>query len=235
MSKIKFPVDQSVVDMVKVFRLAEFQMACALQEVYIDLMRRELPQKLDGTFVYQRIACADEIADKVPAKPGLYVILSSYSAGSNECSFHCDGLTAVYRGHAYNMRERLQSHLDNKHYRYRKETAGQGYWKECMKLGELFEDRAGGINIGAAELQGIGWGVLSLQLPGSSVFMREQAEYAFDHVFGKPIGSIGEKKIAPSAPAGYEDHDGCVLSGSVAIETDGTGAATSVSRPAAGC
>jgi hypothetical protein len=138
MRKPNFPINVIVIDMVSIFRVAEIQLARVMQEVYVDLISRELPENLNGIFVHRSINSAAEIKIDVPRDPGLYIILSSYDAGKNKCTLEHNGLRAVYRGHAYNRRERVQSHLDNKNYRDEKEKKGQGYWKECMKLGTLF-------------------------------------------------------------------------------------------------
>lgn len=114
---------------------------------------------------------------------GLYVILSDYQAEQNKCSLIIDDLKAIYRGHCYTVKKRLKSHLFNEHYRRNLSERGVRY-DVCMKL-----DDKNGINIDSSPYNNYRWKVVTHKMRGSSKMIREQAELAFDEVFGRPLGS----------------------------------------------
>ncbi|KAF2394329.1 hypothetical protein [Pseudomonas frederiksbergensis] len=114
---------------------------------------------------------------------GLYVILSDYQLDQNKCSFTLDGLKAVYRGHGYKVKSRLKSHLFNDHYRRNLPEKGVRY-DVCMKL-----DDKNGINIDESPYNKYRWKVVVYKMMNSSKMMREQAELAFDEVYGRPLAS----------------------------------------------
>ncbi|VVN25237.1 hypothetical protein [Pseudomonas fluorescens] len=114
---------------------------------------------------------------------GLYVILSDYQIDQNKCSLTVDGLKAIYRGHGYTIKGRLKSHLFNGHYRRNLPERGVRY-DVCMKL-----DDKNGINIDELPYRNYRWKVVVHKMIGSSKMMREQAELAFDEVFGRPLAS----------------------------------------------
>lgn len=115
--------------------------------------------------------------------PGLYVIFTNYQQKINPCTLELDGLKAIYRGHCYTMKKRLLSHLLNDHYRAHLPVRGVRY-DVCMKL-----DESNGINITEPPYSRYRWRVVVHKMPGSSKLIREQAELAFDQVFGRPLGS----------------------------------------------
>jgi hypothetical protein len=114
---------------------------------------------------------------------GLYVIMSDYQSEQNRCNLTIDGLKAIYRGHSYTVKNRLKSHLFNRNYRENLPERGVRY-DVCMKL-----DENNGINIDDLPYSKFRWKVLILKMKGSSKMIREQAELAFDEVFGRPLGS----------------------------------------------
>lgn len=114
---------------------------------------------------------------------GLYVIMSDYQFEENKCSLIINGLKAIYRGHCYTVKGRLKSHLFNDHYRSNLPATGVRY-DVCMKL-----DDRNGINICDQPYSNYRWSVVVHKMKGSSKMMREQAELAFDEVFGRPLGS----------------------------------------------
>ena len=122
-------------------------------------------------------------ADGMQYGTGLYVILSDYQTEQNKCSLVIDGLKAIYRGHCYTVKGRLKSHLFNDHYRNNLPERGVRY-DVCMKL-----DDKNGINIDSPPYNEYRWRVVVHKMQGSSKMMREQAELAFDEVFGRPLGS----------------------------------------------
>lgn len=128
--------------------------------------------------------------DSTYSGTGLYVILTDYQMAGNSCSLVVDGLKAIYRGHCFTVKKRLSSHLFNEFYRANLPERGVRY-DVCMKL-----DDNNGINIDSKPYSDYRWSVLVHKMKGSSKMMREQAELAFDNVFGRPIGSRegGDKK-----------------------------------------
>lgn len=123
---------------------------------------------------------------------GLYVIMSDYQFAENRCSLIVDGLKAIYRGHCYTVKGRLKSHLFNDHYRSNLREKGVRY-DVCMKL-----DDKNGINIDSPPYSNYRWKVVVHKMKNSSKMMREQAELAFDEVFGRPHGSKEVNKRKPS-------------------------------------
>jgi len=122
-------------------------------------------------------------ADAIYYGTGLYVIMSDYRLEVNKCSMTIDGLKAIYRGHCYTVKNRLKSHLFNDNYRsYLSEKEVR--YDVCMKL-----DDKNGINICDEPYSDYRWMVVTHKMKGSSKIMREQAEIAFDEVFGRPLGS----------------------------------------------
>lgn len=114
---------------------------------------------------------------------GLYVIFTDYQKDSNPCNFELGELKAIYRGQCYTVKKRIMSHLLNSHYRATLPKKGVRY-DVCMKL-----DDANGINIDQAPYKNYKWRVVIHKMPRSSKLIREQAELAFDLVFGRPLGS----------------------------------------------
>lgn len=151
--------------------------------------------KVSKAIVSQPIRTLSDVG-KAPYGTGLYVIMSDYQWEQNKCSLVVDDLKAIYRGHCYTVKERLKSHLFNDHYRANLPGRGVRY-DVCMKL-----DDKNGINIEMPPYSGFRWRVIVHKMKGSSKMMREQAELAFDDVFGRPLGSkeLGQA-IAESADA----------------------------------
>lgn len=114
---------------------------------------------------------------------GLYVIMSDYQFEENKCRLIVDGLKAIYRGHSYRVKGRIKSHLFNDHYRSNLPAGGVRY-DVCMKL-----DDKNGINVSDQPYSNYRWCVVVYKMKGSSKMIREQAEHAFDEVFGRPLGS----------------------------------------------
>jgi hypothetical protein len=114
---------------------------------------------------------------------GFYVILTDYQASVNNCTNSIDGLKAIYRGHCATVKKRLMSHLVNGHYRANLPEKGVRY-DVCLKL-----DDVNGIDITRLPYSSYRWRVVVHKMVGSSKLMREQAEHAFDEVFGRPFGS----------------------------------------------
>lgn len=137
----------------------------------------------DSKAVVARSVSALDDAEAMHYGTGLYVIMTDYQIEANKCGLVVDGLKAIYRGHCYTVKGRLKSHLFNDHYRSNLPEKGVRY-DVCMKL-----DDNNGINICDAPYKDYQWRVVVHKMKGSSKMMREQAELAFDEVFGRPLGS----------------------------------------------
>jgi hypothetical protein len=180
-------------NLVKSLKVREAELAVYMQQCFEPLMK-ELPANEKGLFLLHPLRNGEDI-NHVATGPGMYIILSDIVLDGNKCRLCIDGLTAVYRGHSYEVRERIRSHLDHPAHRTVK---GSGAWNQCLKLGGLEDRVTGGLNINSEALQGTKWAVLVLRLLDSSEFQREQAEWAFDEIFGLPLGSAGEKSVKPT-------------------------------------
>ncbi|PMH44670.1 hypothetical protein BCU68_12455 [Vibrio sp. 10N.286.49.B3] len=112
---------------------------------------------------------------------GLYVIFTDYQLDENPCSLCVDGLKAIYRGHGTRLKKRVESHLYNTLYN---ENRDRTNYTVCMKL-----NGENGININKEPFNNYQWKVITHSMSGSSKTMREQAEQAFDSVYGRPLGS----------------------------------------------
>lgn len=118
---------------------------------------------------------------KILGGPGFYLIATDLPAIPNPCSLAVESdARVVYRGHSYNVRERIESHLF--YDAYRAMDSGRRF-TVCMKL----DGR--NINIDKHPLNRNKWLVVTHSMPKSTVLIREAAEVAFDAVFGKPVGS----------------------------------------------
>ncbi len=123
---------------------------------------------------------SEEDIKNVYSGTGFYVILSDNHFPENNSEFIYQDRKAIYRGHCYSVRKRITSHLANKFYN---ET--EYLYKVCLKI----NPGENGINIGQEPYKNWGWTIIVYKMKGSSKVMREQAELAFDNVFGKPCKS----------------------------------------------
>ena len=129
---------------------------------------------------------------------GFYIILSDYAVEGNTCSLVANNsLRAIYRGECSTTRKRIQSHLFNTRYKkdyekrkanYKNSEKGKGKefyeqpWPACIKI----KRGVNGIDIDSEEYKKSDWLVIVHNMKGSSQEVRQQAEMAFDAVFGKP-------------------------------------------------
>jgi len=119
--------------------------------------------------------------DSVLSGPGFYLIATDVQTQINPCTLTIGAnLKVVYRGHSYNVRERIESHLFYNSYLVK--NAGRKF-TVCMKL-----DR-NNINIDKFPYNENQWVVVTHSMPKSTILIREAAEVAFDGVFEKPVGS----------------------------------------------
>ncbi|SDI70087.1 hypothetical protein SAMN04487926_12230 [Paraburkholderia steynii] len=135
--------------------------------------------------------------EKIPKGRGFYLIVGDCipnRPGPNKCNLVINGYPVLYRGQAHNVKERIESHLDNRRYVETNTKKKKDVWTRCIKLDE--GDGAGGINIRDPEHEANYWAVLILPMQNSTTVLRQYAEWGFDRVFGKPIAS-NERKQAP--------------------------------------
>ncbi|MEQ3498300.1 hypothetical protein ABMY20_00920 [Tenacibaculum sp. SSH1-16] len=115
--------------------------------------------------------------DRIIIGSSFYVILTDYVFGNNKCLFEYKKHKAIYRGHSYNTKKRLLSHLANKKYNSLRRKNEPNY-KVCLKI----EDGVNGININEKPYNTWNWIVIIHKMKKSNTVMREQAEYAFDKI-----------------------------------------------------
>jgi len=137
--------------------------------------------------------------DDITGAAGFYIILTDYPIENNNCmlSGH-ENLRAIYRGECGTIRKRIQSHLFNTQYKedyecrktdYKNSEKGKGkefyepFWPACLKP----EPGVNGIDIDNEKYKNSEWLVIVHSMKGSSQEVRQQAELAFDEVFGKPV------------------------------------------------
>jgi hypothetical protein len=118
--------------------------------------------------------------DEIIYGSGFYIILTDNIFSDNKCTFKLKNQVAIYRGHSTFVKKRLQSHLANNKYNENEST-----YKVCLKI----EDGVNGININEKPYNTWGWTVVVHKMRNSDKLMREQAEYAFDELYGKPCKS----------------------------------------------
>jgi len=136
--------------------------------------------------------------DNIIGSAGFYIILTDYHVEGNACRLVANSsLRAIYRGECGTTRKRIQSHLFNTRYKedyekrkanYQKSEKGRGKefyeppWPACIKI----KQGVNGIDIDSEEYKTSDWLVIVHNMKGSSQEVRQQAEMAFDEVFGKP-------------------------------------------------
>lgn len=150
---------------------------------FIDFFRQDdYPVISDRKIKVHKIgAYADLETKKVLKGPGFYLIATDVPTQSNPCRLTVESdLPIVYRGHSYNVRERIESHLFYGSYTT-KESARR--FSVCMKLDGK------NINIDRQPLNKQTWVVVTHSMPKSKILIREAAEVAFDRTFGRPVGS----------------------------------------------
>ncbi len=102
----------------------------------------------------------------------------------NKCTLDFEGQKAIYRGHSYFTKKRLLSHLANETYRQRR-TKHDPFYKVCLKI----ENGINGININQEPYKNWQWTIIVHKMKDSTQTIREQAEAAFDELYGRPCKS----------------------------------------------
>lgn len=120
---------------------------------------------------------------------GFYIILTNQEFNENKCTFEFENQKAIYRGHSYFTKKRLLSHLANKTY-LKVRTNNDPLYKVCLKV----EDGVNGINIDQEPYKNWQWTVIVHKMKNSSKTIREQAEVAFDELYGRPCKSKEKKR-----------------------------------------
>lgn len=123
---------------------------------------------------------SEEDIRSVYSGPGFYVIFTDHSFPDNISNFSYKSKKAIYRGHCHTVKKRINSHLANENYKL-----NNSYYDVCLKV----NPGENGININQIPYKNWGWTVIVYKMRGSSKVIREQAELAFDTVFGKPCKS----------------------------------------------
>jgi len=131
--------------------------------------------------------------EKILKGSGFYIIFTDFKIEEqNKCVLEIDSLKAIYRGHGSKVCKRLQSHLINKIYRSKRKSSDPDY-SVCLKIKK--DGTKGGININSEPYKSSKWKVVVHKMTNSSKEIREQAEFAFDEVFGKPVCSREVNKL----------------------------------------
>lgn len=156
---------------------------CKLVEPNIQEVIR---QYISNTSKYELVKSKDDIKGSV----GFYMVFSSNRTFTKKaCKIKHNGsdFYCVYRGHSYNTKERLISHLF-----YEQNSK----YPNCMKI--EINSKFYNINIGKKELYPNGnnekfpkgeWIVIRIPLSNSKQVVREMFETAFDNKYGKPAFS----------------------------------------------
>ena len=139
--------------------------------------------------------------DAITKERGLYVILTDYAVpGADACRFHSTfpALRAIYRGHSFNIRERVLGHLLNSEYIALKQRQKQKPWGGYLKIRDGVPGD-GGIDLllepeylRAPSGHPYTWTVVTFEMPESSKAIRELAENGFSAAWGTPIRSVKE-------------------------------------------
>ncbi|PJO44920.1 hypothetical protein [Lysinibacillus xylanilyticus] len=127
---------------------------------------------------------------KVPMQRGFYIIFSNieHKKKNNSKAVFDDKTTikAIYRGEAYNVQDRLKSHLFNK--LYIKEFKGTNFLKTTLMIDGLK------VNVDLKPHSKYEWYVVYIAAPDSIQIVREMYEDSFDQVFVKPPYSNDRKR-----------------------------------------
>jgi hypothetical protein len=128
--------------------------------------------------------------NKVYSGIGFYVILTSKNFTYNECQFIISDLKAIYRGHAYKVKDRIMSHLFSTNYKLKESKAKyKSNYTVCLKI----EDGVNGIDIDTKPYSEHKWKLVVHKMRGSTELIRQQTEQAFDDIYKQPIKSREKK------------------------------------------
>ncbi|MGV0968181.1 MULTISPECIES: hypothetical protein [unclassified Empedobacter] len=125
-----------------------------------------------------------EDVNRIYTGPGFYVILVDQKFEENRSVFSFANHAAIYRGHSYSVRDRNKSHLFNSEYNS-SDFKNKPRYTVCLK----FEDGIQGINLDEEPYCNYSWKIIVHKMKGSNKLIREQAELAFDEIYGRPFKS----------------------------------------------
>lgn len=137
----------------------------------------------NGTFEIYSIKNIEDV-NHIYTGPGFYIILLDQKFDDNESVFSFANHSAIYRGHSYSVRDRIKSHLFNSEYNL-SDFKNKPRYTVCLK----FEDGIQGINLNDEPYCNYSWKIIVHKMKGSSKLIREQAELAFDVIYGRPFKS----------------------------------------------
>ncbi len=153
-----------------------------IQEDFEKYLRSIDYSKLPKDIVMKEVSSPKDIST-LPYGEGFYIILTNYKLDHIDGQLIIDDCTAIYRGHCGTVKARIMSHLANDYY---KENDRTKTYKVCLKM----EDGVSGINVDQQPYNSAKWIVIVHKMSGSSKLIREQMEYAYDEVYGRPCRSL---------------------------------------------
>ena len=133
------------------------------------------------TIIVRKVASLKDLED-IPNINGFYIILSDYLTEANKCTLKFDGASAIYRGQAYHVKDRLKSHLFNSLYKADHKSY-KTFYKTCMQVVKGIH----GVDVDQKPYSKNNWYVIVHRMPGSSESIKELTELAFDDIHNKPI------------------------------------------------
>lgn len=206
-TQLEYDVDQMKESLEKAISRAKAEVkekfSVALRTIYKDCKVPDVPDSVTfgNVKISKHVIKSPSDLKGVTSGPGFYIIMTNHPvSGNNACRLTANGgLRAIYRGECGAARKRIQSHLFNTQYSseydqrrstYMNNDKNKGkafyepFWPACLKI----KEGVNGINIDTDnEYNRSVWMVIVHDMKGSSQEVREQAELAFDDVFGKPI------------------------------------------------
>jgi hypothetical protein len=151
-----------------------------VQRHFVDFFNNHDYTISNQLLVTQAIETSTDI-DRLPYGSGLYLILTDHEVPGNLCRFEHDRLRAIYRGHCSRVKARVRSHLFNAMHRAGHHEGPR--FETCIRL------EGKNLNIDQEPHSRSRWMVMVHKMTGSSRLIREQAELAFDAVYGRPAAS----------------------------------------------
>lgn len=133
--------------------------------------------------------------EKLISGIGFYIILTDYRYSDNKCKLNIcpEGINvkAVYRGHSYTLRKRVESHIFNTKYNEKRteQKRNKKYTTNfdiCMKL----EEGKQGVDIDESKYKSNVFYIIQHKMNNSNETHRKLMEKVFDKKYGKPIACM---------------------------------------------
>lgn len=133
--------------------------------------------------------------EKLISGIGFYIILTDYRYSDNKCklSIRPEGINvkAVYRGHSYTLRERVESHIFNTKYNEKRAEKKRNNkyttnFDICMKL----EEGKQGVDIDETKYKSNVFYIIQHKMNNSNETQRKIMEKVFDKKYDKPIACM---------------------------------------------